>query len=210
MKNAISKRYRYRRIKKDQVRLLVIKPGAPTDPLNATLLTLNDSQLESDEYSFAALSYNWGDGDADVSMVIQDTIQSQSIKSLSELADGAMTQAGLHAKKMFIRPNLDEALKQLRRASESSFLYIWVDALCIDQSDDDEKQEQVMKMAHIYRNAKNVCIWLGTDEPGNGVSDVAMKFIPDAIEPDNYTRLVNEPEYASQWASLFELLRWSW
>jgi hypothetical protein len=67
-----------------------------------------------------------------------------------------------------------------------------------------------MKMAKIYRNARSVCVWLGTDTSATRVSDRAMQFIPQAIDPRNYRALLNEPEYIPQWASLFELLRWSW
>jgi hypothetical protein len=201
--------YHYRRLGSTQVRLLVVKPapGAPNDPLNATLMTLDDTDLESEKCNYAALSYNWGDSSADQAMIIQDDPKSEPISSLQDLINGAMAQNGLCAKKLFIRPNLHEALKQLRRASNDQPLFIWVDALCINQNDEVEKQEQVMKMAQIYRNATNVCIWLGSDDSDNNVSITAMKFIPEAVR---HPRPLNEAKYTPRWASLFELLRWSW
>jgi hypothetical protein len=201
--------YHYHRLESNQVRLLVVKPApsAPNDPLNATLMTLDDTHLESENCKYAALSYNWGDSSADQAMIIQDDPKSEPISCLQDLVNGAMAQNGLRAKKLFIRPNLYEALKQLRRASNDKPLFIWVDALCIDQNDEVEKQEQVMKMAQIYRNATNVCIWLGSDDSDNNVSVTAMKFIPEAVQ---HPRLLNEERYIPKWASLFELLRWSW
>lgn len=38
---------------------------------------------------------------------------------------------------------------------------IWIDAICINQSDDAEKSVQVAMMADIYAGAKNVIVWLG-------------------------------------------------
>jgi hypothetical protein len=212
LQKAANSLYCYHRIKSDEVRLLVIKPApdTPNDQLNATLMTVTDAQLMSDSYIYAALSYNWGDSDTDNTIIIQDDVKSRPITSLQGLVNGAMTDKGLRAKRLLIRPNLHEALVQLRRISKDKHLFIWVDALCINQNDEVEKQEQVKKMAHIYRNARNVCIWLGSDDCASRVSDLAMKFIPEALEPNNHQALLHDPQYIPKWASLFELLRWSW
>jgi hypothetical protein len=204
--------YHYRRLKNNQVRLLVIKPApdAPSDPLNATLMIIDDKELQKKDCNYAALSYNWGDSSADQTLFVQDNLKSQPINSVQDLVNGAMAHNDLRSRQLLIRPNLHEALRQLRRASRDKYLFVWVDALCIDQNDEVEKQEQVLKMAQIYRNATNVCIWLGSDQSGNNVSDMAMKFIPEAIQPAIHHALLTEARYISKWASLFELLRWSW
>ncbi|EAT89367.2 hypothetical protein SNOG_02636 [Parastagonospora nodorum SN15] len=199
--------YTYRSIRSDQVRLLVIKPSdAPNCPLNATLKTFDDSELENGKQIYTALSYNWGDSEADHTIIIQSEIKARPISSLQDLVDDAMAEKLSDSRKMLIRHNLYDALKELRRASCGKHLFIWVDAICINQNDDTEKQEQVMKMASIYHNSKSVCIWLGTDTTESRVSDRAMQFIPRAINPNNYQALLSEPEYIPQWASLFELL----
>ncbi|KAF2023231.1 HET-domain-containing protein, partial [Setomelanomma holmii] len=41
---------------------------------------------------------------------------------------------------------------------------IWVDRICINQSDDDERSHQVGLMGLIYRRARTVFIWLGTED----------------------------------------------
>jgi len=41
---------------------------------------------------------------------------------------------------------------------------LWIDALCVDQKDFEEKGHQVKLMGSIYTRAKNVIIWLGPDE----------------------------------------------
>lgn len=39
--------------------------------------------------------------------------------------------------------------------------FIWIDSICIDQENDAEKNVQISFMRHIYKEAKNVLIWLG-------------------------------------------------
>ncbi|KAL8692922.1 MAG: hypothetical protein Q9218_002148 [Villophora microphyllina] len=61
-----------------------------------------------------------------------------------------------------ITDSLASALKRLRSADSSRTL--WVDAVCIDQTNPMEKAQQVAQMAEIYRNAMKVVAWLG-EEP---------------------------------------------
>ncbi|KAK7458425.1 HET domain-containing protein [Colletotrichum acutatum] len=42
-------------------------------------------------------------------------------------------------------------------------LSVWIDAICIDQASDDERNAQVAMMAEIYQRAKTVVVWLGED-----------------------------------------------
>ncbi|RDW56510.1 hypothetical protein BP5796_13151 [Coleophoma crateriformis] len=41
--------------------------------------------------------------------------------------------------------------------------YIWIDALCVNQNDNDEKARQVAMMGRIYQSAKSVIVWLGRE-----------------------------------------------
>ena len=58
-----------------------------------------------------------------------------------------------------ITENLASALRAFRPRDGDRLL--WVDAICIDQSDTVEKNQQVSLMADIYRGAKRVLAWLG-------------------------------------------------
>ncbi|KAF2028020.1 hypothetical protein EK21DRAFT_114224 [Setomelanomma holmii] len=73
---------------------------------------------------------------------------------------------------MSITPNLDCALRHLRKADTDRVL--WIDALCINQEDMDEKASQVKMMQGIYALASGVLIWLG---PGTPETESAMKAI---------------------------------
>ncbi|KAF4448515.1 hypothetical protein F53441_8101 [Fusarium austroafricanum] len=58
-----------------------------------------------------------------------------------------------------ITTSLYEALYHLRQPDEDRVL--WVDALCIDQSNIKERGHQVNQMGEIYKKANSVIIWLG-------------------------------------------------
>ena len=56
-------------------------------------------------------------------------------------------------------PSLHAAFKHVFGSPVVSL--VWVDALCIDQANISERNEQVQKMAEIYKKAQVVHIWLG-------------------------------------------------
>ena len=61
-----------------------------------------------------------------------------------------------------VTQNLAEALWHIR--DESISIYLWVDALCINQHDLAEKSHQVTLMKDIYASANAVLVWLGPSE----------------------------------------------
>jgi Heterokaryon incompatibility protein (HET) len=65
---------------------------------------------------------------------------------------------------------LECALFHLSHASVG--ITLWVDALCINQSDDGEKSEAVQQMKAIYQDAIHVVVWLG---PSDKDSDLALE-----------------------------------
>lgn len=92
----------------------------------------------SEKPSYMALSYVWG--------------PPQPARTLK--IDGHPIQ---------ITPNLGDFLDAALRAS-SPMPKLWIDAVCINQKDDDEKSVQVQMMRKIYEQTVQVVIWLG---PGN-------------------------------------------
>jgi hypothetical protein len=65
---------------------------------------------------------------------------------------------------------LHEALLQLRHSNQPRTL--WIDALCIDQENKDERSEQGKTMASIIGQASRVLCWLGE---GDKQPDLAFK-----------------------------------
>lgn len=71
-----------------------------------------------------------------------------------------------------ITENLHAALLQLRYDDFDRLL--WIDAVCIDQSNDSEKELQVPLIGEIYAKARTVLVWLG---PGDDESVDALEAI---------------------------------
>jgi hypothetical protein len=109
----------------------------PSDCQNDTLrCTIREVQLHDnlDTHHYEAVSYCWGDP-SPVDFVLYDE---------ARLGIGA---------------NLSVLLRRIRRHDQVRVL--WVDAICINQGDLDERNAQVSLMYHIYHQATRVLIWLG-------------------------------------------------
>lgn len=86
---------------------------------------------------YVAVSYTWGD--------VGDT-----------------KKIDIEGSRVPITVSLYGALQALRQKQSS--VLVWADALCIDQSNTDERSQQVQLMPQIYSNAAFVAIWLGPEE----------------------------------------------
>lgn len=87
----------------------------------------------------------------------------------------------LDGKEVSVTNNLWWALWHLRK--NGTITRLWVDALCINQQDDQERGHQVSMMGSIYQNAEVIC-WLGTGD-GNQKLDRAMKCLKAASDTIN-------------------------
>jgi hypothetical protein len=99
--------------------------------------------------AFKALSYTWG---------------TSTQKVRIEISGVGGDMGGF-----FITPSLEIALQHLRHPSESTT--VWIDQICINQNDFQEKSEQVNLMCQIYSQADEVLVWLG---PAADESDSLM------------------------------------
>jgi hypothetical protein len=81
-----------------------------------------------------------------------------------------------------VRENLWSALWHLRLPNDNRIL--WVDALCINQSDISERNHQVGLMSTIYSKAEKVIVWLG---PASEDSDVGMKWLSRILQDKSPT-----------------------
>lgn len=57
-----------------------------------------------------------------------------------------------------VTTNLEAALKQLRQSHQT--VTLWVDAICIDQTNLEERSELIRYMGRIFHQADKVIIWL--------------------------------------------------
>ncbi len=98
---------------------------------------------------YTALSYTWGERNP-------KTDQQLSLSAEQSAYSGQLT----------ITFSLDEALRHLRQPSKP--VALWIDQICIDQTNKEEKAAQVSVMGEVYTNAQRVIVWLG---PGSAESD---------------------------------------
>ncbi|KAF8856592.1 HET-domain-containing protein [Acephala macrosclerotiorum] len=104
-----------------------------------------------------------------------------------------------------ISRNLKTALWALRKSNVVR--YLWIDAICINQKDTQERNEQVPRMDSIYGMADSVCIWLGdADEDSN----LAMRFISKVLELWDFDKLIENKEMARHWAAFITLMKRPW
>lgn len=85
----------------------------------------------------------------------------------------------LNGHSILVRNNLWSALRHLRFPDKDRT--IWVDALCIDQSNVTERNHQVGLMGKIYRDALEVVAWLGCE---NENSNVAMSYLQNILKKE--------------------------
>jgi len=117
---------------------------------------------------FEALSYTWGNtGDT-------KTIQINGVRKS-------------------VPHNLEAALRALRNLEETLLgMCYWIDSLCIDQENIEERNEQVKRMQEIYGRARAVIVWLGQEEE---MDRIAIQIMHDPDPPTDLLR--------SEWPTLF-------
>lgn len=80
--------------------------------------------------------------------------------------------------KLPLTSSLYHALRRVRLPLKSR--RVWVDQICIDQDDLDERSQQVQFMNAIYRKASMVLVWLGEDE--NDEASAAFQLVEELAE----------------------------
>ena len=104
----------------------------------------------STHIQYQALSYTWGESKFP-----------KSLHVLREAGRDGVQRASL-AGVINITENLHSALNTLRKSDKT--LVLWVDAICIDQDNIPERNNQVANIAQTYAAAAGVLVWLGADD----------------------------------------------
>lgn len=138
------------------IRLATVHPGVGDDDVLVDLRI--ETFAEHSPPSYEALSYVWGSTEAPQLIHVGN-------------ADRATLQ---------VTRNLVTALQNLRHPDRERVM--WVDALCINQSDDAEKGAEVAVMGELYARAAHVVVWLGPEEDGSGVAMERLSYIGSQID----------------------------
>ncbi|KAI9163675.1 HET-domain-containing protein [Paramyrothecium foliicola] len=150
------------------IRLLKMLPGEQTfsdfgffcPPVRCSVIVVD----LDDNPAYDALSYTWGDpctlylSPADISppeawaaRAFEIEIDGRAVSVTTNL------YTALLALRHIISNQHDPRLSRMPRSTG----YLWVDALCINQKDINEKNRQVTMMSRIYHQASLVLAWLG-------------------------------------------------
>ncbi|OTA65975.1 HET-domain-containing protein [Hypoxylon sp. EC38] len=151
----------YRRLDKssEEIRLLSLNPGAPDDPVSCSLIYARLGEHPPVKYE--SLSYCWGNA------------SDKGEITMNVLEDGAeLTYT------MPVTLSLLGALKAIRPLTGPARV-LWVDAICINQDDFDERSSQVAMMRSIYRQAQKVVVWLGEGDDNSQRSIRLINAISD-------------------------------
>ncbi|KAI0097518.1 heterokaryon incompatibility protein-domain-containing protein [Nemania sp. FL0031] len=153
-----------------EIRLLEILPGIGEGKIECRLKVYKLGEGCVPE----ALSYVWGRRDQPKGKILVDQ------------------------KDFTVLGNLHRALRGLRLPETARV--IWVDAICINQADGQERAHQVSLMGQLYSEAKTTTIWLddssldveGSPDTAGWLAPLPPRFGGHDIDGDDYVAIINE------------------
>jgi hypothetical protein len=164
------------------IRLLRLQPGTGNQEIICELV--EHDLFEKSEICYEALSWCWGNGTRSNKITIR---------------------CGISTFSSMIPQNLLDALVALRL--KESIRVLWVDALCINQADPEEKSFQIPMMSRIYRRAEKVCIWLGQDEHmGAGIEFIKS----EVLKLDSFDALGENESAKHKWSAIYDMMQTEW
>lgn len=180
--------YRHLDRSRQEIRLLRLDPAKEGDPISVELwyATLPKEHKRGDvdaSISYEALSYCWGDP-RNRREIMVTTI--------------AGPDHGIRFKHVFsVTESLFSALVRIRPPPGQPARTVWVDAICINQNDLDERSHQVAMMQQIYRQAIRVIIWLGDGDEGTHKSIQRINAMADRFAALNESSLLKSIDIAA-------------
>lgn len=144
-----------------QIRLLHLLPSPSSHaPLEGTI---KHSHLHDTSY-FEALSYTWGHNGNSTVLHVKDP------------------EAPLEGQEQClpITRNLSSALTRLRHPDTTRVL--WIDQICINQTDNAEKSIQVPLIGQVYKTAAQVLVWLGEEDEDTALAFADLERTPRELQ----------------------------
>ncbi|CCC09331.1 hypothetical protein SMACR_05254 [Sordaria macrospora] len=182
------------------------------------------------EPSYEALSYTWRNaaGGKPETIYIWTGIHDQEQDTSTASTAQQFTKGSIPPRSyscLQVGHNLASAMRHLRNRTEKRML--WIDALCINQSDTDERNAQVQRMCDIFKLAEKVVFWLGAETENSTRALQALEYLgkqsvstlndwklmtPEATEPDWYLKKTNVVRaYPHEtWTAINDLLCREW
>jgi len=221
------------------IRLLVLEPISPiSDSSSDIRCTLRHVDLD-DKPTYKALSYVWGDPNVTFPIFIDEKQYHvtanchAALVRLREIAkDRHLEQSDdddeedSDEKGHSNEKGSDDMDEEINYGGKQLIVreptYFWIDAICINQQDDDEKSAQVRLMCQIYRLAEEVITWLGRSVTDRKPSDedeeeLAFGLIRDLTDPGVFEKFETFLEVAqsgdnakSRWEALAKIFSHPW
>lgn len=145
--------YVYRPLEATQIRLLGVYAGEEEEPIKCSMIHENLSAVSDTNYN--TISYHW-----------DDTTEWTTIELDQRVA--------------IIPLNAAAAIRRMRNKHELTIL--WIDSVCIDQRNGDEKRGQVEMMDKIFASSNHNLIFLGEAEQTDRNALLSIKLIRDEVE----------------------------
>ncbi|KAF2198122.1 hypothetical protein GQ43DRAFT_483571 [Delitschia confertaspora ATCC 74209] len=145
------------------IRLIALPPSPPNGNITCTIFTTPLSQAPE----YEALSYTWGDPNVTSTIYIleHDNSATKDVENQKENEKILDKYEAVKLKTLTINATLAPFLYRTRARDIPRTL--WIDFMCINQADDEEKTVQVRRMRDIYQRAQHVLLWLGPAAKGS-------------------------------------------
>ena len=151
--------FRYQKLDTDEIRLLRFNRSEDVPGRQLSLTIQHFARDKAPAYT--ALSYEWGKGPDSHNILLNN-------------------------QKFALRRNLWLTLHHVLWFYECD--YLWVDAICTNQNNVQERNEQVSKMGQTYKDATAVLAWLGLDDGSDGTeTDIEKILTLPKPKPDDVT-----------------------
>jgi hypothetical protein len=175
--------FQYEPLKPDcsEIRLVEV---LPSDTFEGTICCNLVHASLNDTVKFLPLSYTWGAPYASLS---------------SDWDNPEVTRTITMNKKSFqVRLNLESALRHIRTARKATTT-LWIDAICINQLDTEERNSQVQLMRSIYSKGEDTVIWLGPQENDSKLAFGKMSEIMSSrlARISNQQKPDHDPQYCA-------------
>ncbi|KAI1483668.1 HET-domain-containing protein [Daldinia eschscholtzii] len=168
----MASRFKYESLSGGSIRALLLKPELKDGRPQLSIKTYERQNVPE----YVSISYCWGQ---------------QSESEFVYLDDQPFP----------VRPNLFQLLLHLRYHCRAypEWRYFWIDAICIDQNNAQEKTEQVSQMENTYRNASMIAAWLGVPVGFEDTERIGRDHTSRLSSPAFVDEIIDSPYWSRMW-----------
>jgi hypothetical protein len=214
---SILETYKHEPLEAGQIRILFIKRAILSKELSCCIYHITPGEIP-----YVAISYAWPDDLESNENVNIPMVHLKEVK-LDDGSEAIRLEGNITGITLPVQKSVLEMITSLSNMGENKDLEdeadifvnpLWIDQICIDQSNNKEKSEQVQRMHEIYKKAASTIIYLGeaTDETSiayeaahalAALDDIDEDKIP--LEGENDIDAFEKPLKMVDWAALHSI-----